>query len=118
MPVYEYRCLDCDEKFEVVETFAEHETHEPDEATCPKCGKDALGRQRQMPNPRPGCCENRIGDGCARRGKAYLTDTGRKVLRLDGSHLDIGDFVHPHHGVVVVVGLLHFSARDVDALEV
>lgn len=44
MPVYEYRCLDCDVKFDVVETFAEHEEHEPGEATCPKCGNDNVER--------------------------------------------------------------------------
>ena len=44
MPIYEFRCLDCDERFEVVESFAEHEEHKPDEATCPKCGKDNVER--------------------------------------------------------------------------
>jgi putative FmdB family regulatory protein len=26
MPVYEYRCLDCDKTFEIVETLSEHAT--------------------------------------------------------------------------------------------
>lgn len=44
MPVYEFRCLDCDKKFEVVESFSEHEKHEPEEATCPECGKKNVER--------------------------------------------------------------------------
>ena len=38
MPVYEYRCLDCDKEFEVVESFAEHEEHPPETVVCPSCG--------------------------------------------------------------------------------
>lgn len=44
MPVYEYRCLDCEKKFEVVETFAEHEEHDIDDVTCPGCGNDNVER--------------------------------------------------------------------------
>ncbi len=41
MPVYEYRCLDCDKKFEVVETMAEHGEHE---VLCPDCRKNNIER--------------------------------------------------------------------------
>ncbi|MCP4201005.1 MAG: zinc ribbon domain-containing protein [bacterium] len=41
MPVYEYRCLDCDKKFEVVETMAEHGEHE---VLCPDCRKSNIER--------------------------------------------------------------------------
>lgn len=34
MPIYEYRCADCDEKFEKLVRFAEADS----EVTCPKCG--------------------------------------------------------------------------------
>ena len=44
MPVYEYRCLDCDKEFEIVETFAEHEDHKPDDVSCPDCGKKNVER--------------------------------------------------------------------------
>jgi putative FmdB family regulatory protein len=41
MPTYEYRCEDCKETFERVETMAEHETAKP---KCPKCGTDKVTR--------------------------------------------------------------------------
>ncbi len=41
MPVYEYRCLDCDKAFEIVETLGEHGGHE---VLCPKCGKGRVER--------------------------------------------------------------------------
>lgn len=41
VPVYEYRCLDCDKKFEVVETMAEHGEHE---VLCPDCRKSNIER--------------------------------------------------------------------------
>lgn len=44
MPVYEFRCLDCKKRFEIVESFAEHEKHKPGEATCPDCGKKNVER--------------------------------------------------------------------------
>ena len=44
MPVYEYRCLECDKEFEIVETFAEHDQHKPDDVTCPACGKNHVER--------------------------------------------------------------------------
>lgn len=39
MPVYEYRCLGCKKRFELVETFAEHDKHKPGCVRCPHCGK-------------------------------------------------------------------------------
>ena len=40
MPVYDYRCNDCDHDFEVIESLDEHEQHERPEGKvekCPKC---------------------------------------------------------------------------------
>ncbi|MCC6473117.1 MAG: zinc ribbon domain-containing protein [Burkholderiales bacterium] len=38
MPTYEYRCRDCDHRFELVERMSEHErAHQ-----CPKCGSDKV----------------------------------------------------------------------------
>lgn len=37
MPVYEYRCLDCQETFENTEHIEEHESGRP---ACPRCGSD------------------------------------------------------------------------------
>ena len=44
MPVYEYRCLDCDKTFEIVETFKEHDEHTIDEVVCPTCRKKNVER--------------------------------------------------------------------------
>ena len=41
MPVYEYRCDECGERFEQTETLAEHETGKP---TCPKCKSKNVSR--------------------------------------------------------------------------
>ena len=41
MPVYEYRCLDCDKTFEIVETLTEHGKHE---VVCPECSKRHVER--------------------------------------------------------------------------
>ena len=35
MPVYEYKCNSCGEKFDVTRSFKDEET----EVECPKCGK-------------------------------------------------------------------------------
>jgi len=39
MPVYEYRCEKCGEKFQRVEHVAEHEAHQ---VRCPKCGSEQV----------------------------------------------------------------------------
>jgi putative FmdB family regulatory protein len=36
MPRYEYRCHDCDHRFEIHERISEHE--EPSTPECPECG--------------------------------------------------------------------------------
>lgn len=41
MPTYEYRCEDCGETFQRMETVAEHEEAKP---SCPKCGSDKVAR--------------------------------------------------------------------------
>ena len=70
MPLYDYRCKDCGEAFEVRATIKEKE--EGVELTCPKCGSHEA-RQRLTaalllhggkdlsaptcgPNAGPGCC--------------------------------------------------------------
>jgi putative FmdB family regulatory protein len=39
MPTYAYRCEQCGETFEQVETISEHGTTKP---PCPKCGSDKV----------------------------------------------------------------------------
>ena len=39
MPTYAYRCEQCRETFERIETISEHETAKP---LCPKCGSDEV----------------------------------------------------------------------------
>jgi putative FmdB family regulatory protein len=39
MPTYAYRCEQCREIFERIETISEHETAKPQ---CPKCGSDKV----------------------------------------------------------------------------
>ena len=39
MPTYAYRCEQCGETFEQVETISEHGTIRP---PCPKCGSDKI----------------------------------------------------------------------------
>jgi putative FmdB family regulatory protein len=39
MPTYAYRCEQCGETFEQVETISEHGTTRP---ACPKCGSDRI----------------------------------------------------------------------------
>ena len=34
MPIYQYKCKKCDEKFDQLESIKEHATSEP---ACPKC---------------------------------------------------------------------------------
>ena len=43
MPLYEYRCLDCDRDFKVIETLSEHEGHK--KVTCPRCSSDKVERR-------------------------------------------------------------------------
>jgi putative FmdB family regulatory protein len=45
MPTYAYRCEQCRETFERIETVSEHETAKPQ---CPKCGSDKVAR---VPTP-------------------------------------------------------------------
>jgi putative FmdB family regulatory protein len=42
VPVYEYTCLDCKKRFEIVETLREHEAHGT--VACPKCKKTHVER--------------------------------------------------------------------------
>jgi putative FmdB family regulatory protein len=42
MPTYEYACLDCKKKFEIVEPISRHN---PKNVKCPKCGKKNVDRQ-------------------------------------------------------------------------
>ena len=41
MPTYVYRCEQCNETFEQVETMSEHGTNKP---KCPHCGGDRITR--------------------------------------------------------------------------
>ncbi len=43
MPVYEYRCLDCKKRFEIVESIASHDPGK--RLKCPKCGSRNVERQ-------------------------------------------------------------------------
>ena len=42
MPVYEYTCLDCKKKFEIVEPIAKHDAKK---ATCPGCKSREVERR-------------------------------------------------------------------------
>lgn len=39
MPIYEYRCLECEERFERPEHIEEHSTADP---KCPSCGSSKV----------------------------------------------------------------------------
>jgi putative FmdB family regulatory protein len=39
MPTYAYRCEECGESFERIESISEHGTARP---ACPKCGSDKI----------------------------------------------------------------------------
>jgi putative FmdB family regulatory protein len=39
MPIYEYRCLECDRTFEQPERIADHEANRP---SCPGCGSEKV----------------------------------------------------------------------------
>ena len=41
MPLYEYRCPDCDHRFEVLQRLGAGS----DEVTCPRCGREDPARQ-------------------------------------------------------------------------
>ena len=41
MPTYVYRCEQCQETFEQIETMSEHGTSRP---KCPQCGSDRIAR--------------------------------------------------------------------------
>jgi putative FmdB family regulatory protein len=41
MPTYVYRCEQCKETFEQIETMSEHGTSKP---KCPHCGSDRIAR--------------------------------------------------------------------------
>lgn len=41
MPTYAYRCEQCGETFERIESMTEHETAKPH---CPKCGSEEVAR--------------------------------------------------------------------------
>jgi putative FmdB family regulatory protein len=41
MPTYVYRCEQCEETFEQVETMSEHAVNQP---RCPTCGGDRVAR--------------------------------------------------------------------------
>ncbi len=41
MPIYTYRCEQCNQTFEQRESFTEHETAKP---KCPKCGSEKVAR--------------------------------------------------------------------------
>lgn len=42
MPTYEYKCMDCGEKFEVFTSISEKEKGL--DVKCPKCGSDNVGQ--------------------------------------------------------------------------
>ncbi len=42
MPIYDYRCEDCKESFEV---FVRSITHTPAEVVCPHCGSTHIEKQ-------------------------------------------------------------------------
>jgi putative FmdB family regulatory protein len=41
MPIYEYQCLDCGERFEVLQRMGEG----AEGVTCPECGKERVSKQ-------------------------------------------------------------------------
>ena len=45
MPIYEYRCADCEHTFEEIQQFSD-----PDPEACPACGKGDVGRMVSRSN--------------------------------------------------------------------
>lgn len=41
MPIYEYQCLDCDERFEILQRMGEGAA----DLKCPRCGKSRVSKQ-------------------------------------------------------------------------
>ncbi len=41
MPVYDYRCKECEHEFVIIESLEEHETSKP---ACPECGSTEVER--------------------------------------------------------------------------
>jgi putative FmdB family regulatory protein len=63
VPLYEYRCRECGERFEVLQRLGQG----GDELTCPRCGEprpervlstfaSTTGGQQAAPNGGGGCC--------------------------------------------------------------
>ena len=48
MPVYDYRCNDCDHDFEVIESLDEHERHERPEGDAEKCPKCEIAKDERV----------------------------------------------------------------------
>jgi putative FmdB family regulatory protein len=44
MPVYDYRCIDCEHEFVIIESLGEHEVHEGTEPKCPLCASTKVAR--------------------------------------------------------------------------
>jgi putative FmdB family regulatory protein len=49
MPIYDYRCKDCDHEFYLIESLEEHEEQERRKRTCPECGSSNVERRITAP---------------------------------------------------------------------
>jgi len=45
MPVYDYRCNECNHEFIVIESLLEHEEHQGIEPQCPECDSKNVERR-------------------------------------------------------------------------
>lgn len=73
MPIYEYACLDCQEKVEIIMSFSEKERGV--KPLCPKCGGTKMAQvfgsfavrgTSRSPNINFGGCDPSAGPGCCR----------------------------------------------------
>src|SRR6266566_5048631 len=75
---------------------------------------DVVWLQRQLPNPLPSRCEDRVGHGGNHNRRARLPNAPRRLLVSHQVDLDRRRFVHPQDPVVVEIGLLDPPALERD----
>lgn len=50
MPIYDYRCKDCDHEFYLIESLEKHEEQDRRERACPECGSSNVERRITAPH--------------------------------------------------------------------
>jgi putative FmdB family regulatory protein len=79
MPLYEYRCEDCGQRFEVIQKFSD-----PPADVCPKCGKGPVVRLQSSPAIQFKGTGWYITD-YAQKGKSGGSGDGKADGKKDGS---------------------------------